>query len=144
MLKQRPLRARPVVEGHRLVQNAAVARFAQIGGGAGDEPQRVVVKAGAHVGVASFGQRLVLVVGAAVLKLNGGNVENAPARAVGDQMNESEQILAAVAKAHAAPGSALKIAGAAAHVERDHALVLVPHVHHAVQPVVFALEGKAA
>ena len=46
--------------------------------------QRVIVEAGAHVPVALFGQGLVLVVGAAVLKLGGGNVQDtAPAHGWG-------------------------------------------------------------
>ena len=61
-----------------------VARLAQISGGARDEPQRVIVEAGADVPVALFGQGLVLVVGAAVRKLGGGNVQDtAPGRGSG-------------------------------------------------------------
>ena len=122
-----------IVKGHGLIQNAPVARLTQISGGAGNEPERVIVEAGAHVPVALFGQGLVLVVGAAVLKLGGGNVQDTAPGTGGDHVHKAQQVLAAVPEAHAAANAALVIAGAAAHVERDHALVLVPDADHPVQ-----------
>ena len=77
VLQQRLLRAGFRVEGHRLVQNGPVARLAEVGVRSGNEPQRVVVKAAAHSQVALLGQGLVLVIGAAVGELGGGNVQNA-------------------------------------------------------------------
>ena len=70
-------------------------------------------------------------VGGAVRQLGGGNVhECVPGRAPGIMMDKAQQILTAVAEAHAAADAALKVAGRAAHIEGDHALVLVPDVHH--------------
>ena len=48
-------------------------------------------------------------------------------------MDKAQQILAGIAKSHAPAHAALKIAGRAAHVKGDHALILVPDVHHAVK-----------
>ena len=133
MLHQRLSLALIVVKGHGLVEDAVVAGLAQISGGARNQPQRVIVKAGAHVPVALFGQGLVLVVGAAVLKLGGSDIEDAAACAFGDHVHEAQQVLAGIAEAHAAADAALVVAGRAAHVEGDHALILVPQVHHPVQ-----------
>ena len=69
--------ARIVVKGDGLVQNGPVAGLAEIGGGACDEPERVIVEAGSNIAVALFGQGLILVVGAAILELGGGDVQNA-------------------------------------------------------------------
>ena len=140
MLKQRLCKAVVVIKVHRFVQNRVVARLAQIGVHGSNQPQRVIVEAGADVHVALFRQRLVLVVGAAIGELGGGNVENALPRAGGDQMHKAEQILTGIAEAHAAAGAALIIAGRAAHVEGDHALVLVPDIDHAVELFIAALD----
>ena len=51
-----------VVKGNLLLQNGPVAGLPQVGGGTGNEPQRVIVEAGADVPIALFGQGLVLVV----------------------------------------------------------------------------------
>ena len=51
-----------VVKGNLLLQNGPVAGLSQVGGGTGNEPQRVIVEAGADVPIALFGQGLVLVV----------------------------------------------------------------------------------
>ena len=72
-------------------------------------------------------------VGTAVLKLGGGNVQNTLPGTGGDDVHETQQVLTAVAEAHAAAGAALVVAGTAAHIEGDHALVLMPDVDHAVQ-----------
>ena len=122
-----------IIERHLLIQDAPVSGLPQVGGSAGDEPQRVVVEASADVAVSLFGQRLILMVSTAILKLGGRNVQNALPCTGGDDMHKAQQILTAVAEAHATAHAALVIAGAPAHIEGDHALVLVPDVHHAVQ-----------
>ena len=122
-----------VVKGNLLLQNGPVAGLPQVGGGTGNEPQRVIVEAGADVPIALFGQGLVLVVGAAVLELGGGDIQNALPGTGGDDVHKAQKILTAVPEAHAASGAAFKVAGRAAHVKGDHALILVPEVHHAVQ-----------
>ncbi len=48
-------------------------------------------------------------------------------------MHKAQKILTAVPEAHAASGAAFVIAGRAAHVKGDHALVLMPDIDHAVQ-----------
>ena len=122
-----------VIKGYLFFQNRPVAGLPQVGGGTGNEPQRVIVEAGADIPVALFGQGLVLVVGAAILKLGGGNIQNALPGAGGDDVHKAQQILTAVPEAHAASGAAFVVAGRAAHVKGDHALVLVPDIDHAVQ-----------
>ena len=72
-------------------------------------------------------------VGAAILKLGGGDIQNALPCAGRNDVYKAQQILTAVAEAHAAAGPAFKVAGRAAHIEGDHTLILVPDVHHTVQ-----------
>ena len=58
------------------VQDGEVAGLPDVGRGAGDEPQGIVVEAGAYVRVAPLVQGLVLVIGAAVGELDGGDVQD--------------------------------------------------------------------
>ncbi len=69
VLIQRLRAARLVVELDRLVENAPVAGLFQVGRDANDQPVRIVVEVAADVVVSLFGQRLVLVIGAARGKL---------------------------------------------------------------------------
>src|SRR5690606_12201425 len=101
-----------------------------------DEPQGVIIEAAAHSVISTFSEGLVLMVRAAVLELSRCDVENTLASALGDQMHEAEQILVGVAEAHASTNAALKERSGARHVEGDHALVLIPDVHHAIEFVV--------
>ena len=48
-------------------------------------------------------------------------------------MHEAHQVLVGVTEAHPASYAALEKRGAARHVESNHALVLVPDIHHPVQ-----------
>ena len=143
MLQERYFRALFVIERRRLVQDREVAGLLDVSRGAGDEPERIVVEARADVGIPALRERLVLVVGAAVRELDRGDVQDPFPRALRDQVHEAQKVLAAVAEAHAAAGPALVIGSAAAHVEGDHALVLVPDVHHAVQLFLAAFQGEA-
>ena len=115
MLHQGLCSGHVVVKGNRLVQDRPVTGLPQIGGGARNEPERVIVEAAAHVAVALFGQGLVLVVGTAVLKLGGSNVQNAFPCAGRDHVDEAQQILTGIPEPHAAADAALVIAGTAAH-----------------------------
>ena len=133
MLHQRDFRALFIIEGRRFIQDRHVAGLAHVCCGAGDEPQRIVIEARTDVGISALGQRLVLVIGAAVGKLDRRDVQDPLPRAFRNEMHEAEQILAAVAEAHASSGPALVVGRAAAHVEGDHALILVPDVDHAVK-----------
>ena len=122
-----------VVKRGHFGKDGGIARLLDVRRHAEDQPERVVVEAGTHVEVAALGQRLVLVVGAAVRKLGRGDVKDALPGALGNQVDKAEQVLRGVAEAHAAADAALVIAGGAGHVEGDHALVLVPQAHHAVK-----------
>ena len=72
------------------VQNRPVARLAQVSIHARNEPERVVVEAAADGQVAFLCERLVLVIGAAVRELRGGDVENAISCALGDDMHKAK------------------------------------------------------
>ena len=89
---------------------AAFARLLEVGGDGEDQPQRVVVEAGADGVVAALGQRLVLVVGAAGRELGGGDVEDPLARPVRNHVHEAEQVLVRVAEAHAPADAGLEVA----------------------------------
>ena len=102
----------------------------------GDKPEGIVVESRSDVGVAPLGQRLILVIGAAVRKLGCGDVQNAASCPVRNQMDKAQQILAGVPEAHAAAETAFVIAGAPAHIKGYHALVLVPDIHQPVQTVI--------
>ena len=73
-----------------------------------------------------------LVVGAAVGKLRSRDVQNPLPGPLRDHVHEAQQVLAGVPEAHAPARAAFKVGGGAAHVEGDHALVLVPGVDHEV------------
>ena len=91
MLQQRLGKAGIVVKIHLLVQNAPVPGLAEIGVRSGDEPEGIVVKAAADGEIAFLREGLVLVIGAAVRKLGGGDVQDALARALRDHVQESRK-----------------------------------------------------
>ena len=139
MLHQRLGQRFVVVKGHHLGEDGHIARLLDVGRGAEDQPQRVVVEAGADVEVAALGQRLILVVCTAVRELRRRDVQQAFACARGNQMHKAQQILRGIAEAHAAADAGLVVARRARHVEGDHALILVPDVDHAVKARLAAL-----
>ena len=132
MLVERRFGAGYVVVGHRLVEDAPVAGFLNIGANADDQPVGIVVEAAADVVVAALGERLVLVISATGGKLRCGEVEYAFARAAGNHVDKAEQILVGIAEAEAASDARFVERGRARHVERGHALVGIPDVHHAI------------
>ena len=132
VLVERLLGAGFVLEGHRLVQDAPVAGFLEVGRDAQDEPVRIVVEAAADVVVPALGERLILVEGPAGFQLRGRDVEDAFARAGRHHLDKSEQVLVRVAEAQAAADARFVERRRARHVERGHALVGVPDVDHAV------------
>src|SRR5579875_1515321 len=97
------LGARSVVVGRRLLEDGCVPGLLQVGSHRQHQPEGVVVEARADGVVAPFGQRLVLVVGAAAGQLGGRDVDYALAGALGDHVHEPEEVLGGVAKAHAPP-----------------------------------------
>ena len=48
-------------------------------------------------------------------------------------MHEAHEVLVGVAETHSTTDAALEERGGTGHVEGNHALILVPDVHHAVQ-----------
>ncbi len=66
MFQQRRCIVRIIVEGAQFIQNRIVACFSEIGTGTGNQPQRIIVEAGADIRIAFLGQRLILVVGTAL------------------------------------------------------------------------------
>ena len=132
MFHQGNLRAGSVVEGHSLTQNAEVTRLLYVCHSAENQPQRVVIKATAYVVVAALGKGLILVVAAAVGKLGGGYVDDSLPGPLGDLVHKTYKILIGITKTHSAAYTALKERCRAGHVEGNHALVLVPDVHHPV------------
>ena len=91
-----------VVKRHLLVENCGIAGLADIGGNCGDQPQRIIVEAASDIGVSFFGQRLILVVSASVLKLGGCDIDDSLAGTFRNQVYEAQQILTGIAEAHAA------------------------------------------
>ena len=81
-------------------------------------------------------------VGTAVFKLGIGNVDDPAPGTVRNQMDEAKQILTRVTEPHSTAQSAFIVAGAAAHVEGDHALVLVPDVDEPVQLLIGSMDCK--
>ncbi len=119
-----------------LVENRNVARLLDILRHREYHPQRVVVEVGAQLVIAHLGERLVLVVSAAVLEHGSREVDKALSRSFGDLVYEAEQVLVGVAEAHTASDTALEIRSGTAHIERYHTLVLVPDIYHAVDLLV--------
>ena len=138
MLHERLRKREVAVKRHGFLQNGVVPRLTDVGVGSGNQPKRIVVEAAADRHVAFFGQRLILMVGAAVRELRGGDVQDSLSRSLRDHMHKTEQILAGIPEAHASSHAAFKIAGAAAHVKGHHALVLIPDIDHTADMFVFA------
>ena len=125
-----------VVERNHLRQNGSVACLADISGGSGDQPERIVIEAAADIGISLLGKRLVLMVCAAILELRRCNVDDTLSCTVGDQMHEAEQILTGIAEAHAAADTGLVVGSRTRHVKCHHTLILVPGIYHAVHLLV--------
>lgn len=114
-----------------LVQNGPVARLAEVGVRSGNEPQRVIVKAAANRQIARLGQGLVLVIGAAVGELGGGNVQDAFPCPLGDYVDEAQQVLTGVTEAHA-PAQQQGLGCAGGQRQRElHGAYRCPAVSHA-------------
>ena len=124
--------ARLVIERHLLSEDREVARLLNIGYGTEDEPAWVVVETAADIVVAALGEWLVLVIAAAVRELGAGDIDDALAGTGRYLMNETYEVLVGIAEAHASTDAALEETSRTRHAEGDHALILVPDVHHAV------------
>ena len=133
VLEQRHFRTFFVVEGDGLIQDTEVSRFLDVCHRTEDKPHGVIVEAAADVVVAAFGQRLVLVVASSVGELRGGYVDDSFAGSFRYLMHEAHEVLVGVAETHSTTDAALEERGGTGHVEGNHALILVPDVHHAIQ-----------
>ena len=143
MLHQRLRKGFIAVKGNRLVQNGEISRFADVGICAGNKPERIIVEAATYCHVPLFSDRLILVVCTAVRELGSRDIQYACSCPLRDHMYETEQILAGITEAHTAPHTAFKIAGGAAHVKGDHALILVPDIHHPAYVLISTFQRKA-
>ena len=132
MIHQRSNYAHIVVKRNHLGQDGGITGLSYVSTGTCNEPQRIIVEAAANIGVALLGQRLVLMVSAAVLELGGSDIDDTLSCTIRDQMYEAEQILAGITEAHATTDSRLIIRSGTGHVEGYHALILVPGVDHTV------------
>ncbi len=56
-------------------------------------------------------------------------------------MDESQDVLVGIPEPHASADAGLEVRCAPGHVECDHALVLVPDIHHAVQLLISAVHN---
>ena len=90
-----------IVEIDFFLQDVPVTGLSDVGIGAGDQPQRVIVEAAADIGISFFGQRLILVVCAAVFLLGSGNIQDPLSGSFRDHVHESQQVLAGISEAHA-------------------------------------------
>ena len=133
MIHQRSSYAHIVVKRNHLGQDGGITGLSYVSTGTCNEPQRIIVEAAANIGVALLGQRLVLMVSAAVLELGGSDIDDTLSCTIRDQMNETEQILAGITESHAAAGTGFIIGSGTGHVEGNHTLILVPDVDHASQ-----------
>ena len=132
MFKETHLAAWLVVERHLLGEDGEVARFLDVCHGSEDEPAWVVVETATDVVVATLGEWLILVIAATVWELGAGDIDDALAGTGRYLMNEAYEVLVGIAKAHASADAALEKACRTRHAEGNHALILVPDVHHAV------------
>ena len=128
-----------IIECTRFLKDRKISCLAQISSCSSNQPQRIIVESASDIHVASLGERLILVVSASVRKLRGCNIQDTLAGAFRDQMDKAEQILTGIAESHPASQSALVVACTAAHVKCNHALILVPYIHHTVQSDIFGL-----
>ncbi len=89
MLIQRRLRAGLIVVGYGRVEDVPVARLLDVSRHRQHQPQRIVVEAAANRVIAPLGERLVLVIGAAVGQLGRGDVENALSGSLGYHVDKA-------------------------------------------------------
>lgn len=140
MLHKRHLRTLDIVIRHRLVKYRKIARFLDIGYGSEDKPHGVVVESASYVVVATLSQRLILMIASSVGKLRGCYVDDSLSCAGGNLMDKAHKILIGIAESHTPAYAAFKEGGRAGETERDHTLILVPYVDHAVKTLVARLK----
>ncbi len=122
-----------------MIENIDVTGFLDICSNTEGQPHGVIVEAVACIRVAFLGKRLILMVCGTVLKLNGSDVDDSLASILGNEVNETCEVLAGVTEAHTTADAALEVRGGTGHVEGNHALILVPDVDHTGKLLVLAL-----
>ncbi len=127
------------IERSHVIEDVDIAGLLDVCSNTEDKPHGVVVEAGACVRVALLGERLILMVCRAVLKLNRSDVDDSLACVLRNEVDETGEVLAGVTEAHAAADTALEVGSGTGHIEGDHALILVPDVDHAVHLLVIRL-----
>ena len=90
-----------VIKRNHFVQDSKVSGFPDISACSGDEPEWIIIKTTSDIGVSTFGQWLILMIGTSVFELSGGNINDTLSCPFWNQMYESEQILAGVTESHA-------------------------------------------
>ena len=139
VLHQTHLCTRFVIPWYHLVQDTIITCLADVRCCTEDQPHRVVIETAADIVVTAFGERLVLMVTASVGELRRSDINDTLTSTGRDLMHEAYEVLVRIAETHATTYSALEERCRTAHAERDHTLVLVPNIDHAVQTLITAL-----
>ncbi len=125
-----------VLIGNLLIENGNITGFLHILCNRKYHPQRVVVEVRAKLVVAHFGKRLILVIRATVLEHGSRKINKTLSRTLGYLVNKAQQILIGITEAHSSADTALEVGSGARHIERYHALILIPDVDHTVDLLV--------
>ena len=141
VLEERDLAARLIIPRHKFVEDAEVASLLYISNSSEDEPHRVVVETATDVVVSSFCERLILMIAATIGELSRSNVDDALTGTAWHLMHEAHKVLVRIAEAHSTSDAALEERCRTREVERNHALILIPDVDHAVETLVARLNG---
>ena len=136
MLQQGHLGAGNIVEGGGMIEDRKIAGLLDVGTDGAHQPQGIVIEAAADVVVAPLGQGLILVIGGAVGKLDGSDIDDPLPGPVRHDVHKAVEVLAGIPEAHAPAGAGFVVGGGAAHIEGDHALILMPDVDHPVELLV--------
>ena len=139
MFHQRSRVIRIIIECTRFFKDRKIPCLTKISSRSRNQPQRIIVESASDIHITALGERLILVVSASVRKLRSCNIQDTLAGAFRDQMDKAKQILTGITESHPASQTALIVACTAAHVKCNHALILVPYIHHTVQPDIFCL-----
>jgi hypothetical protein len=108
MLEECNLRAWLVVEWYHLIEDREVACLLDIGHSTEDEPAWVIVESATDIVVASFGERLILVVASSVGELCRGDIDNTLTCTGRNLVYETYEVLVGVTESHASSYTALE------------------------------------
>ena len=93
MVQERFFAAGNVIIRDGFIKDREVSGFLDVGDGAKEEPERIVIKTAADVVVAALGEGLVLMVAAAVRELSCGNVQDALTGPFRNLVHEANKVL---------------------------------------------------